>query len=339
MSIMHRVRRAARGAAPVFGLVCLVSALVLAVTPGRALADTQVTFMSGGAKGSWFRQLTAMSECLRQHSAINATVVPTQGGMDAFGKLQAGKADLGFTYQSVLYPAWKGTGRFDGKPLRDLRLVGVAERTAQAHWVVKPEIKSVNDLVGKRFAPGPVGTVTREVLTGFLAQLGILDEIDVANVSHGEMVSYLKDGKIDGWALLGGLPNPATTEAAVSGSVRLLDIGKEIDSSGFLKTNPFFVKAEIPAGTYPNIDYPVTTFAQNGVLVANAGVSDDLVYEITKVLWSDVCVDYLSSNVSALSQMKSDPLVGAVMPLHPGAMRYWNEKGLDTGKVPTPDTM
>lgn len=339
MSIMHCVRRAARGSAPVFGLVCLVSALVLTVTPGRALADTQVTFMSGGAKGSWFRQLTAMSECLRQHSDINATVVPTQGGMDAFGKLQAGKADLGFTYQSVLYPAWKGTGRFDGKPLRDLRLVGVAERTAQAHWVVKPEIKSVNDLVGKRFAPGPVGTVTREVLTGFLAQLGILDQIDVANVSHGEMVSYLKDGKIDGWALLGGLPNPATTEAAVSGNVRLLDIGKEIDSSGFLKTNPFFVKAEIPAGTYPNIDYPVTTFAQNGVLVANAGVSDDLVYEITKVLWSDACVDYLSSNVSALSQMKSDPLVGAVMPLHPGAMRYWNEKGLDTGKVPTPDTM
>lgn len=339
MATFHRLKRTALSTFIFCGSLALATGLTMVATSRLAAADTQVTFMSGGAKGSWFRQLTAMSECLRQHTDINATVVPTQGGMDAFGKLQAGKADIGFSFQSVMYPAWYGKGRFEGKPLKELRLLGVAERTAQAHWMVKPDVESVSDLAGRRFAPGPVGTVTREVLTSFLAQLGILDKIDVANVSHGEMVSYLKDGKIDGWALLGGLPNPAATEAAVSGKVRLLDIGKEIDSSGFLKSNPFFVKAEIPAGTYPNIDYPVTTFAQNGVLVANAGVSDDLIYRITKTLWSDACVDYLASNMSSLSQMKGDPLLGAVMPLHPGAMRYWKEKGLDTSKVPAPEAM
>lgn len=86
----------------------LAGAAALAITalmPSTASAELQVSFIGGGAKGAWTRALTAMSECLRQNSDIRATVTPTQGGMDAFGKLQADKGDFGFTYQSVLFPA------------------------------------------------------------------------------------------------------------------------------------------------------------------------------------------------------------------------------------------
>ncbi len=93
----NRLRVGLLAGAAVLGFTALV--------PSTATAEMQVSFIGGGAKGAWTRALTAMSECLRQNSDIRATVTPTQGGMDAFGKLQAGKGDFGFTYQSVLFPA------------------------------------------------------------------------------------------------------------------------------------------------------------------------------------------------------------------------------------------
>ena len=324
------------------GLLTGVAVLSFAaLVPLTAAAQMQVSFIGGGAKGAWTRALTAMSECLRQNSDINATVTPTQGGMDAFGKLQAGKGDFGFTYQSVLFPAWDGSGLFKGKKYQNLRVVGVAERLAVAHWVVskKSGIKTIADIKGKKFAPGPIGTVTRGIVTSFLEAAGVYGHFNVANVSSSEMNSYLKDGKLDGWAWIGGVPTPAATEIAVSGRVRFLDIGKELDSTGFLKKNPFFVKVTTPAGSYPGIDYPTTSFGQNGVFVAQKTVSDDVVYKVSKVLWSTKCVDYLSNNLKSLVAMKDSPLDGVAFPLHPGAIKLWKEKGLDPSKVQTPDKM
>ena len=319
----------------------LVAAMSLTIFSGAFAADLQVSFIGGGAKGAWTRALTAMSECLRQNSSIKATVTPTQGGMDAFRKLQANRGQFGFTYQSVLFPAWEGRGRFKGKNMKNLRVVGVAERMAVAHWVVSKNsgIKSVADIKGKKFAPGPVGTVTRGIVTSFLEKIGVMGSFDVANVSSSEMNGYVKDGKLDGWAWIGGVPVPAATEIAVSGRVRFIDIGPELESSGFLKSNPFFVKTTIPAGSYPGINYPVTSFGQNGVLIAQKSVSNAVVYKVAKALWSKTCVNYLASNQKSLVAMKDSPLAGIAFPLHPGAAKLWKEKGLNTSKIPTADNL
>jgi len=331
-----RENRFRNGSVGGFAILCFT-----ALGPSTAAADTQVSFIGGGSKGAWTRALTAMSECLRQNSDIKATVTPTQGGMDAFGKLQADKGDFGFTYQSVLFPAWYGSGRFKGKKFKNLRVIGVAERLAVTHWVVSKSsgIKKLADIKGKKFAPGPIGTVTRGIVTSFLKTAGLEGKFDAANVSSSEMNGYLKDGKLDGWAWIGGVPTPAATEIAVSGKARFIDIGSELDSTGFLKKNPFFVKVTIPAGSYPGIDYPTTSFGQNGVFVAQKTVSDDLVYKVSKALWSDKCVSYLSKNLKSLAGMKGSPLDGIAFPLHPGAAKLWKEKGLDTSKVPTPGQM
>ena len=314
--------------------------IALAPAPASA-AELQVSFIGGGAKGAWTRALTAMSECLRKNSDIRATVTPSQGGMDAFRKLQDDRGDFGFSYQSVLFPAWKGEGRFKGKSMKNLRIVGVAERLAVAHWVVSKDsgIKTLADIKGKKFAPGPVGTVTRGIVTNFLKAAGLMGTFKVANVSSSEMNAYLKDGKLDGWAWIGGVPVPAATEIAVSGKARFLDIGPVLDSTGFLKSNPFYVKATIPAGSYPGIDYPTSSFAQNGVFLAQKTVSNATVYRVAKALWSKTCINYLSSNQKSLAAMKGSPLDGIAFPLHPGAAKLWKERGLDASKVLTPAKM
>jgi hypothetical protein len=194
---------------------------LLAVMTGAAASAAsaqEVSFIGGGAKGAWTRALTAMSECLRQKSDIRATVTPTQGGMDAFMKGQTGRGHFTINYQSVISAAWDGKAPFK-KALRNMLAVGSAESLAIAHFVVSKSsgIKSLADMAGKKVAAGPVGSVTRDIAGAFLKRVGVFDKIQPANVSSSEMNAFLKDGKIDGWIWLGGVPTPAATEAAASG--------------------------------------------------------------------------------------------------------------------------
>jgi TRAP transporter TAXI family solute receptor len=324
------------------GTAASLAVLTAAAANGPApvsAQELQAAFIGGGATGAWTRNLTAMSECLRQHSDVRATVTPTQGGMDNFVKLNAGRGEFGFSYQNVMVDAWKAQGAFKGKPMRELRVVGVAERQAVLHWVVSKSsgIKSIADLKGKRFAPGPIGTVSRAIVTNFLETVGVMKDIQVANVSSSEMNAYLRDGKLDGWAWMGSVPISPATEAAVAKFGDLLDIQKEMDASGFLSKNPFFTKVSIPANAYPNMEKPITSFGLNGVLIANKDVPEEKVYRVAKALWSNACIDYLSKAQRSLAAMKDSPLNGLVFPLHPGAAKLWREKGLNVSAIPTAD--
>lgn len=310
-----------------------------ALAAGVASAE-EVSFIGGGAKGAWTRALTAMSECLRQNSDIRATVTPTQGGMDAFMKVQTGRGQFTFNYQSVITAAWHGKAPFK-KELRNMLAVGSAERLAIAHFVVSKRsgIKTLADMSGKTIAAGPVGSVSRDIVGSFLKKVGVFSKIEMANVSSSEMNAFLKDGKIDGWIWLGGVPTPAATEAAASGDAVFLDVGKELESSGFLKESPFFRKVRQSAGSYPNIDYAWTSFGQNGILIAHKDVPEDVVYNVTKTLWSDTCVNYLTKNLKSLSAMKDSPVSSLAFPLHPGAAKLWKEKGLNVSQVPALGSM
>lgn len=317
------------------GMVIGAAGLAAAVASAE-----EVSFIGGGAKGAWTRALTAMSECLRQNSDIRATVTPTQGGMDAFMKVQTGRGQFTFNYQSVITAAWHGRAPFK-KELRNMLAVGSAERLAIAHFVVSKRsgIKTLADMSGKTIAAGPVGSVSRDIVGSFLKKVGVFDKIEMANVSSSEMNAFLKDGKIDGWIWLGGVPTPAATEAAATGDAVFLDVGKELESSGFLKESPFFRKVQQPAGSYPNIDYAWTSFGQNGIFIAHKDVPEDVVYNVAKTLWSDTCLNYLTKNLKSLSAMKDSPVSNLSFPLHPGAAKLWKEKGLNVSQVPALGSM
>jgi TRAP transporter TAXI family solute receptor len=251
--------------------------------------------------------------------------------MEAFRKLQEGKADVGFTFQTVAFPAWDGKGSWKGKKHRELRAVGFASSSSIFHFVVLKSsgIKKLADLSGKKFSPCPIGTTCYASVGSFLKHIGLYKKLRISNLSHGEQVSYLKDGKIDGYALQGGLPNPSVTEAALTRPVRLLSVDQGVDFSGFLKEFPGFEPTTIPKGTYKGVDYDVSTMGLSGILVANKNTSPDLIYQMTKTIWGKSCVGYLTKNNRGLAALKrANPTDGLVIPVHPGAARYWKEKGI-----------
>jgi hypothetical protein len=255
-------------------------------------------------------------------------------------KVQTGRGQFTFNYQSVITAAWHGRAPFK-KELRNMLAVGSAERLAIAHFVVSKRsgIKTLADMQGKTIAAGPVGSVSRDIVGSFLKKVGVFEKINAANVSSSEMNAFLKDGKIDGWIWLGGVPTPAATEAAATGDAVFLDVGKELESSGFLKESPFYRKVQQPAGSYPNIDYAWSSFGQNGILIAHKDVPENVVYNVAKTLWSDTCVNYLTKNLKSLSAMKDSPVSNLAFPLHPGAAKLWKEKGLNVSQVPALGSM
>lgn len=322
---------------------CLVAAIFwIAVQAPPAEAQTKVQFQAGNSRGTWYRGLTALSECLRPQGKFAASVVPAQGGLEAHVRLQE-RGDIGFQFQSDLFPAWYGEGAYQGKQMRNLRAIGVAEAANYLQFVVRDDgkIKGLADLGGKKFAPGPLAGTTVEIVMELLKRVGVGDKIDRVNLTHSDMVNYFKDGKIDGWVLTSSLPSPALTEATVGGGARLLDVSKELDATKLLTDYPFFEKATIPAGTYPGIGYPVTTISLSALLVANVAVPEETVYQITKTLYSDACVESAIKSHPGLNRMAkgNNPLAGVIIPLHPGAARYWKERGLDTSATPTVESM
>ncbi|MGE0612231.1 MAG: TAXI family TRAP transporter solute-binding subunit [Hyphomicrobiales bacterium] len=312
----------------VTGVVAAFAAIAAHATPSQAL---EVTFMSGGAKGDWFRYLTASSECLRQFSDVHANVIPNSGGMEAFKRVSAGQGQFTYAFQNELYPAYYGKGKYEGKAVTTLLAVGRTLAASMVHLVVLESsgIKTLADLKGKTVSPGPNGTVSYSIVSDLLKAAGVYDEIKVANISHGEQVSYLKDGKIAAFGITTGLPGPRTTELAVSNKIRIIPMAEELKKVGFFKEHPYYSEMVIPAGTYNGVNEDVATVGVTGVMVANSDVSEDIVYQVTKNLWGPKCVDYLTKNHPGLAVMGAEnPTEGLTTPLHPGAKRFWAEKGI-----------
>ena len=216
-----------------------------------------------------------------------------------------------------------GEGKLEGKEAQGNCARSVSGISSSIfHFVVLKSsgIKKLADLSGKKFSPCPIGTTCYASVGSFLKHIGLYKKIRVSNLSHGEQVSYLKDGKIDGYALQGGLPNPSVTEAALSRPVRLISVDQGVDFSGFLKEFPGFEPTTIPKGTYKGVDYDVSTMGLSGLLVANKNTSPDLIYEMTKTIWGKSCVDYLTKNNRGLAGLKSaNPTEGLVIPLSSGS--------------------
>jgi len=98
------------------------------------------------------------------------------------------------------------------------------------------------------------------------------------------------------------------------------------------KSVPYYIRSQIPAGTYAGIDYDVNTLAVSGIFVTNANQDEELIYEITKALWSDTARKLLDNGhakgKAITLETSLDGVAGIGVPLHPGAERFYKEMGM-----------
>jgi TRAP transporter TAXI family solute receptor len=150
---------------------------------------------------------------------------------------------------------------------------------------------------------------------------------------HQDYPSMLLDGKVQVINRAGSVPAAVVEEIGVQKPANLVDFGPELEKSGFLKKYPFYQKVVVKGGTYKGENRDITFFGSAGYLIAHKDVPDAVVYEFTKLAYSEDNIKQVNMAFKGANLNRADPLGGNIAPVHPGAAKFWKEIGV---KYPEP---
>jgi uncharacterized protein len=228
----------------------------------------------------------------------------------------------------VGWDALNGQGVFKSKiPLRNL--AALYPSITHIVCVDGKAIKSVADLKGKRISTGAPGSATEVVANRILEAYSLDPQKDLKRdrLSVAESAGALKDGKIDAFFWVGGIPTAAIMDlcATPGMKVRLLSHGDALPKMT-AKYGPIYFKTVCPANTYRGIDYEVTTVCAGNFLVCHENMDEKVVYSVLKALF-DHKPELETIHKVAKDLTLDAAIVGSPFPFHPGAVKFYKERG------------
>jgi TRAP transporter TAXI family solute receptor len=199
------------------------------------------------------------------------------------------------------------------------------------HFVVREDsgIKSMGELVGKRVNVGSPGSGSAANSTIILEGLGLYDEVKINNLSFGDAGRAVGDGQMDALGM-SGAPMAAVVTLEASRKIRVLGFSDAEFKKVFAKS-PFYYKTTLPAGVYKSWNQPTDLIAFQVYWIAHEKFDPEAVYKMLKVAYDPGNKDYLKSVHRQFAGMSASlqPMKGLGIPLHPGAVKYWKEQGMD----------
>jgi TRAP transporter TAXI family solute receptor len=311
------------------------AAAALAVLLPAAPAAAQQKFMTigtGGVTGVYYAAGGAICRLVNKDRAkhgIRCSVESTGGSVFNVNTIKAGELDLGFAQSDVQYNAFKGQGQFKDSAYGDLRAVfSVHPEPFTVLARKEANIKSFADFKGKRFNVGNPGSGTRASMEELLTAMGWkqTDFSLASELKADEHGPALCDGKIDGFFYGVGHPSANIQDPTTSCGAKLVSItGPAVDK--LVADKPYYAKATIPGGLYPNNPDAATTYGVLATVVASSKAPADTVYNVVKAVFDNF--DEFKKLHPALANLKPENMVkdGLSAPLHEGAAKYYKEKG------------
>lgn len=247
--------------------------------------------------------------------------------------VQAGQMEAGLTGAATLNFAYHGVGVFEGDAKPDVRVI--ANLFPEDLHLVLPKgakLDGLKDLAGKRVGIAQAGSGTQIAVELILAAHGITrDNIDEAELNNSQSAERLADGQLDAYFYAAGTPVAAIIQLDNTKGLELYTWTEEELKTGN-DAVPYYIRSKIPTGTYPGVGYDVDTLAVSGMLITNINQDEELVYQVTKALWSDTARKLLDGGhpkgKAITLETALDGVEGIGVPLHPGAERYYREIGM-----------
>jgi uncharacterized protein len=268
-----------------------------------------------------------------------AVAQATQGSIENLRLINTKQLESGFAQADLAVMARRGTGPFTEEgPMPRLRAIAsLVPEALQIVVRVDSPIRTVKDLAGKTIAVGEAGSATAINAKVLLAAAGFGDgDVTQKNLRPAQAAEEMKAGTLDALILAGSYPVPAIQELAAAQPVRLVPITDDV-AVKLEQQFSFYTAAIIPAGMYRNVDADTPTVGFYALWVVDADVDADLIYEITRAVWSDGAAKLFEGIAPIGKEIKfGDALKGLSLPLHPGAERFYREKGLAVDKVTGP---
>jgi len=308
----------------------VISLFVFSFSTAWAQKAVRLSIATGGTGGVYYPLGGGMANVISKYIPYaEATAEVTTASVDNCLLVGQGKADLALIMADVGWDAYQGKGKFKGKiPLRT-----VAVLYPNNMHVVTTEgkgIEKVTDLKGKRVSTGAPGSGTEVKALRVLEAYGLTPDKDFTRDKLGvsESAGALKDRKIDAFFWDGGLPTAAVTDLGATPGIRIKIIshGDAIPKMRE-KYGPLYVKGVIPAKTYPGQDVDVEMAVVWNLLICNEKMKGDVAYDIIKTLF-DRKPELVASHRDARFLALEPQVGGSPIPLHPGVIRYFTEKGV-----------
>lgn len=306
-------------------LVVLSLVLVFSLTTVAA-SKKRLSFGTGGTAGVWFPLGAGMADILnRKCEGVIVTAEVTSGSVENTRLVGEGTIPMGFANDDAAYFAYHGTGIFN-KKLDVYSMFRVYPSCMQVVVLESSGIKSIKDLKGKRVCVGSPASSAELMGWNILDAYGIKkSDIRPAVLSFAESADALKDGNIDATFIMTGAPNSAVMDIMASKQAKVLPIDQNIIEK-LTKDYGYYSSWVIPAGTYKGQDAPVATIGLMTTLIANSKLDEETAYNITKTIFENL--DEVRKIHSVMAGYTAEEAVKVPIPMHPGAKRYFKEKGL-----------
>ncbi len=306
--------------------------LGFAVTGSNAQTQQFISIGTGGVTGVYYPTGGAICRLVnktRKETGIRCSAESTGGSIYNINTIRAGELEFGVAQSDWQYHAYNGTSKFEKQgPFKKLRAVFSVH--AEPVTVIARDdsgIMNITDVKNKRMNIGNPGSGTRGTWEVLEAALGWKrsDLKLAAEMKSAETGAAVCDGKIDAYFWLVGHPSALTQESLASCAAHLVDVtGPAIDK--LIADNSYYRKATIPAGMYNN-KKDITTFGVGATFVTSSDVPENVVYTVVKSVFENF--DQFKKLHPAFANLKPEEMIkdGLSAPLHPGAIKYYKEKG------------
>lgn len=312
-----------------------IAIVAASLTSGAAIAQQRVFFgiATGGTGGTYYPLGGMLAQLISNKATTDGkkiTATAEAGGASVANAKLLGNKDIesAFVAADIMDAAYNGKAQFNGAAIKNLRALGALyPETVQLVTREDMNINSLKDLKGKSISSGSPGSGQYQLVTDLLRVNGMArTDVKEDSSSFTQAVDKIKDGNLNATLITAGVPTAAVTDFAQSHKLKVVPLaGAEIQA--LLKDQPFYTQVDLPANSYKGQTQAVPTLAVMAIWATHADVSENIAYEVTKALYENTDtmgkVHVQGKNIN----LKTAMAVGSV-PLHPGAIRYYKEKGL-----------
>jgi uncharacterized protein len=319
-----------------FFLIVLVSIFILSCSRDSEASKMKNLYtFSGGPSGGTFQYYASAIATIGQKEGQKLLARSSGGSIENIRLVNSQKADFAVAYSGHVYAGAKGRLKNDENSYDNVLVMSYLYG-APAQLVVKANsgINSPLDLEGKRVGVGNAGSGAAANAEIYFSSLGVWENMDREFLGYRNAATAMQNGQLDAFWVFTGYPSASILEVAMQADIKLLDTYAAGEAVGLFQNNPFFTPVTVPANTYKGQTIDIASFQDGALLVANANVPDAVVHQILTAIYSQDGLEYLVSvHNSAKSMSIETGLKGVVTQIHPGALKFWQEKGLILPKM------
>jgi hypothetical protein len=309
-------------------LIVAAAALAVVLSAPAARAQEFINVLTGGTSGVYYPLGVAIGKIYSDKIPnVKTQVQATKASVENLILLQQGRGEIAFALGDSLKAAWEGDEEAGFKSkLTKLRTIGaIYPNYIQIVATAESGIKTLADLKGKSLSVGAPKSGTELNSRAILAAAG-LSYKDMGKIEYlpfAESVDLMKNRQLNATLQSAGLGVASLKDLSTSSDITVVAVPKEVVD----KIGPPFKSVMIPANTYTGQDKDVPTAAVVNYLVSSSAVSDDLAYQMTKLIFESL-PELANAHASGKEIKLENAAAASPVPLHPGAIRYYKEKGL-----------